>query len=70
MDQSDITLPLPANVSRCLGQGERQFLRCQRSGACARFQTTQHDNEPWPDAPPAYRACADETFSLFMEYKK
>ena len=64
------TLPLPASVSRCMGQGERQFLRCQRSNTCARYQTTQHASEPWPDNPPMYRACSDETYSLFMEYQK
>ncbi len=62
-----VTIPLPIDVSRCLGHDGRLGNGCGKRDYCARHISISHINEPWDiTKPPYYRMCADETFGCFM----
>ena len=66
-----VTLPLPVDVSRCLGHGDRKGEWCIHSNECARHLTISHLSEPWSEIDaPLYRACSNVEFICFMGVTK
>ena len=64
-------LPLQADISRCLGHGDKKGEWCSRYRTCARNQTCIHIDEPLDEAkPPYYRMCSENSFASFMEFSE
>lgn len=67
----EFELPLPWEMTRCLGHGNHKGEWCERHNECARHLTISHRDEPWESVqPPAYTACSGHTKALFLAVKK
>lgn len=71
MELQKITLPLPADVSRCLGHNGRLGNTCPKRDECARHLTISHRKEPWTEVKaPYYRMCSDDNYLSFLGCEK
>jgi len=58
-----ITLPLPKEINRCLGHGEKTREWCDRLDNCARHVTIRHD---LAYTTPCYRACTTDSMAAYL----
>lgn len=64
-----VALPLPADVSRCLGHDGKLGQSCIKAETCARHLTIRHALEPWdaPETTQHYKLCSDERYHCYLE---
>ncbi len=68
MNPIEITLPLPAEVTRCLGHSVTFASSCDREATCARQLTLRHPQEPHclPAERYSYMMCSNEDFCCWL----
>ena len=60
-----LTLPIDADICRCLAHGEKVGDWCARRYQCARHETIKHDG-PAVSAPTHYRVCSSDLMAGFL----
>ena len=59
-----ITLPIEANITRCLGHGDKPREWCKYHANCAAHETIKHDSGITP--PVVNRKCQTELFAAYL----
>lgn len=61
-----ISLPLAADLRRCLAHGNQPGEWCERRSDCARHETIRHDGPESTGIPVVYRMCETELFAAHL----